>query len=100
MMILAPFAHVGMPRQTLPDQTDGQKTTQQASPQLPWPVGNEIDYQNSYPSPEVVGTLCGDREESQCSCSFVLHRAIQSFRSEEHTSELQSLRHLVCRLLL
>src|SRR5437899_3403932 len=24
----------------------------------------------------------------------------QSFRSEEHTSELQSLRHLVCRLLL
>src|SRR5262245_64231837 len=27
-------------------------------------------------------------------CSFVI------FRSEEHTSELQSLRHLVCRLLL
>src|SRR5258705_7718098 len=25
---------------------------------------------------------------------------IQSVRSEEHTSELQSLRHLVCRLLL
>src|SRR5437899_4627181 len=24
----------------------------------------------------------------------------ESFRSEEHTSELQSLRHLVCRLLL
>src|SRR5262245_62260371 len=28
----------------------------------------------------------------------VVHRAAQ--RSEEHTSELQSLRHLVCRLLL
>src|ERR1035438_10644164 len=29
------------------------------------------------------------------------HRALtHSFRSEEHTSELQSLRHLVCRLLL
>src|ERR1035438_5371745 len=27
-------------------------------------------------------------------------RHIWSFRSEEHTSELQSLRHLVCRLLL
>src|ERR1035441_988933 len=27
-------------------------------------------------------------------------RPITSFRSEEHTSELQSLRHLVCRLLL
>src|SRR5205814_7403803 len=25
---------------------------------------------------------------------------LQSYRSEEHTSELQSLRHLVCRLLL
>src|SRR5258705_9882745 len=27
-------------------------------------------------------------------------RAHRDFRSEEHTSELQSLRHLVCRLLL
>src|ERR1035441_10927284 len=26
--------------------------------------------------------------------------AVTAFRSEEHTSELQSLRHLVCRLLL
>src|SRR5438045_6671161 len=28
------------------------------------------------------------------------HLASQGMRSEEHTSELQSLRHLVCRLLL
>src|SRR5947199_5152922 len=28
------------------------------------------------------------------------HRLAQQRRSEEHTSELQSLRHLVCRLLL
>src|SRR5436853_3924450 len=28
------------------------------------------------------------------------HRALGRHRSEEHTSELQSLRHLVCRLLL
>src|SRR5947199_5031436 len=28
------------------------------------------------------------------------HRLLQILRSEEHTSELQSLRHLVCRLLL
>src|SRR5262245_64344718 len=27
-------------------------------------------------------------------------QAVKKFRSEEHTSELQSLRHLVCRLLL
>src|SRR5262245_63609312 len=30
----------------------------------------------------------------------ILHRDIKPGRSEEHTSELQSLRHLVCRLLL
>src|SRR5262245_64296382 len=29
-----------------------------------------------------------------------LGRRARKFRSEEHTSELQSLRHLVCRLLL
>src|SRR5258705_6774671 len=28
------------------------------------------------------------------------HRSAADLRSEEHTSELQSLRHLVCRLLL
>src|ERR1039458_275616 len=32
--------------------------------------------------------------------STELHAAPNSIRSEEHTSELQSLRHLVCRLLL
>src|ERR1039458_5138354 len=42
---------------------------------------------------------------SSASCSIQLsslmpHRFPKSFRSEEHTSELQSLRHLVCRLLL
>src|ERR1035441_2635653 len=30
----------------------------------------------------------------------VARKEIMAFRSEEHTSELQSLRHLVCRLLL
>src|SRR5262245_62431641 len=29
-----------------------------------------------------------------------IHRTVSKDRSEEHTSELQSLRHLVCRLLL
>src|ERR1039458_2104764 len=33
-----------------------------------------------------------------CCCAAVM--PCESFRSEEHTSELQSLRHLVCRLLL
>src|SRR5947199_5712959 len=33
-------------------------------------------------------------------CLFVITDYFTSTRSEEHTSELQSLRHLVCRLLL
>src|SRR5262245_65964601 len=33
-------------------------------------------------------------------CSKTGSRSASSLRSEEHTSELQSLRHLVCRLLL
>src|SRR5438045_8547639 len=32
--------------------------------------------------------------------NFLLMAFVVLFRSEEHTSELQSLRHLVCRLLL
>src|ERR1035441_8619591 len=41
----------------------------------------------------------------RCRCAVHPHRrpdrsAVPSPRSEEHTSELQSLRHLVCRLLL
>src|SRR5205814_7939184 len=41
--------------------------------------------------------------ETKCSSDFRCHRLQRrdiENRSEEHTSELQSLRHLVCRLLL
>src|SRR5258705_7328200 len=38
-------------------------------------------------------TIAADLEER-------IRAALQETRSEEHTSELQSLRHLVCRLLL
>src|SRR5438045_5636549 len=38
------------------------------------------------------------RTKSECTSRF--RRAAFIVRSEEHTSELQSLRHLVCRLLL
>src|SRR5437899_8710874 len=42
-----------------------------------------------------VGWVCGPAE------LVTAVRAVKQFlRSEEHTSELQSLRHLVCRLLL
>src|SRR5258705_7314209 len=39
-------------------------------------------------------------EGSWCSCTWPSKMQSFSERSEEHTSELQSLRHLVCRLLL
>src|SRR5947199_7354466 len=35
-----------------------------------------------------------------CERMKIVEPAVVAFRSEEHTSELQSLRHLVCRLLL
>src|SRR5690625_3624368 len=46
----------------------------------------------------VIGTLALDLRLSALRCS-VLH-ARRGLRSEEHTSELQSRGHLVCRLLL
>src|SRR5437899_7867821 len=47
-------------------------------------------------APFHLGSMrCANSHEAVC----MLQRP-GSFRSEEHTSELQSLRHLVCRLLL
>src|SRR5437899_7261054 len=43
----------------------------------------------------------GGRVDHRDACPLVAgHDPAVEFRSEEHTSELQSLRHLVCRLLL
>src|SRR5947199_1489400 len=45
-------------------------------------------------------TTRSDRFESTWRTRTELQASARSSRSEEHTSELQSLRHLVCRLLL
>src|SRR5436853_3144244 len=42
----------------------------------------------------------GDGRGTTCCRSSNRSRTTSAARSEEHTSELQSLRHLVCRLLL
>src|SRR5437899_4155962 len=68
----APFVRVPHPR---PLQRDG----------FPAPA--------SLPSPQV-------RDRGHPQSEVAVGRADQRPRSEEHTSELQSLRHLVCRLLL
>src|ERR1035438_10648237 len=47
--------------------------------------------------PQVVGRSIQD---GQVTTVFLAPRYVTAIRSEEHTSELQSLRHLVCRLLL
>src|ERR1039458_10422386 len=40
------------------------------------------------------------RPKARCRQPVQPHHVLHQLRSEEHTSELQSLRHLVCRLLL
>src|SRR5258705_3533451 len=50
---------------------------------------------NPHPSPFHVPSVSMPRHDAGCAWSSPL-----GIRSEEHTSELQSLRHLVCRLLL
>src|SRR2546429_4875943 len=44
--------------------------------------------------------LFGDEEEAESFAGALKHRLVGELRSEEHTSELQSRLHLVCRLLL
>src|SRR5690625_6865081 len=48
---------------------------------------------------EFIRTRCSLRQTSQGTQQFGVHCSI-CLRSEEHTSELQSRGHLVCRLLL
>src|SRR5262245_64960102 len=63
-----------------------------------------LKLQMQYPDIHVVlGDLrCHGIQEAISACHVVVHTAAQKYvnlaRSEEHTSELQSLRHLVCRL--
>src|SRR5438045_7657990 len=48
---------------------------------------------------KIEGSIFNGREPDENRYDFDSHKW-NSRRSEEHTSELQSLRHLVCRLLL
>src|SRR5436853_5464424 len=58
-----------------------------------------------YPNPRVVVTVTVERggfgvDSAAPVAAGILSQYFHTARSEEHTSELQSLRHLVCRLLL
>src|ERR1039458_9503461 len=53
----------------------------------------DLLHQDAYLHSQATPWVCWER-------SYLVERLTDSSRSEEHTSELQSLRHLVCRLLL
>src|SRR3989442_6607987 len=50
--------------------------------------------------PMGVGTLLCDRKDHAALRATLAGERVDALRSEEHTSELQSRPHLVCRLLL
>src|ERR1039458_2560674 len=53
----------------------------------------------SLPGLAPAGGLDGEAAMRCCKGNYAFYVKINMPRSEEHTSELQSLRHLVCRLL-
>src|SRR5205814_10269208 len=59
-----------------------------------WPSSSSIS------SRRAAATSLHRPNSSMASCRPARAAAARRLRSEEHTSELQSLRHLVCRLLL
>src|ERR1035438_10560840 len=65
---------------------------------MQWMKLATTSYEGNYPDirPVAMPTLCFQCDDPPCTkvCP------VRATRSEEHTSELQSLRHLVCRLLL
>src|SRR5258705_7043487 len=61
---------------------------------LPISIGGEAKRQAEYQA--TINNLLDQGKNSQDAIAV----AQSLYRSEEHTSELQSLRHLVCRLLL
>src|SRR2546425_5733556 len=63
------------------------------------PAGDEDHYLKMGSVPIFVSFLRGMCRSHLCT-SFGSEKSVSSSRSEEHTSELQSLAYLVCRLLL
>src|SRR5687767_15516943 len=60
-------------------------------------------FSNAYHDPSgsaVFGVWAPMRAQTSMKCSWAAARSFRFERSEEHTSELQSLAYLVCRLLL
>src|SRR5437899_7154555 len=88
---------------------------QTTDPDAPLPIAESVEQQVTGYS-DLVAHIAGPRQETRCLPPALVIRVASrnrillpskawreeesDSRSEEHTSELQSLRHLVCRLLL
>src|ERR1035441_10832865 len=74
------------------------------SPEERRPFGNSLRGQpcsvGDRPPCQVRSEICPDRARGDTLARPPRMGVDDEYRSEEHTSELQSLRHLVCRLLL
>src|SRR5688572_32658190 len=66
----------------------------------PEAVGLDVDGDHGKKQQEEDGSAQATFAEALCSPVFRVVALATSIRSEEHTSELQSQSHLVCRLLL
>src|SRR5207244_12780954 len=64
------------------------------------PAPGEQPAYRQYFSGQAIADLRSIGRDSRATCQAVTARAVRQIRSEEHTSELQSPDHLVCRLLL
>src|SRR5438874_7433804 len=72
------------------------------SPRLRWPTSELPICPSGRPTarPQVVSVVCGNARHSASNTGVRASSTALPGRSEEHTSELQSRRDLVCRLLL
>src|ERR1039458_5761373 len=112
-----PFHKAGPPAlNPIPDRlAPGENDDQEYSSEYPQGNIDRLGQRRNLEAPTIQGACAaagGNVSKEQCPRSVRIHAAegpIQGHgatarrkapRSEEHTSELQSLRHLVCRLLL
>src|SRR5471030_3409389 len=70
--------------------------------EVPWGVNRRrvVTINDGVPGEKSISVACMHCSDAPCMAVCPVDCFYRSERSEEHTSELQSLRHLVCRLLL
>src|SRR5258708_39803893 len=85
-----------MPRHYWP----GYSAKGQASGKTSWPLADRATSWDAGQAKKDCQAWAGDDKGKLAQCCFWVSKSPPEIRSEEHTSELQSPDHLVCRLLL